>query len=203
MGLDAAFGTAFAKSQAASFSALPTSGTVFVSVANRDKRHAIFPIKRLADLGFRILATEGTAQVLRRHDVAVTVLRKASQGTGPNGEPTVVQAIAAGEIDLVVNTPHGHSLHGSPRQDGWEIRGAAIRAGVPCVTTTQALAACVQGVESLRQGTPGVRSLQSWNAAIRADLHRSVPPGVGHSPKATQEAELRTVAPDDHCTVRG
>ena len=203
MGLDAAFGPAFAKSQAASFSALPTTGTVFVSVANRDKRHAIFPIKRLADLGFRILATEGTAQVLRRHDVAVTVLRKASQGPGPNGELTVVQAIAAGEIDLVVNTPHGHSLHGSPRQDGWEIRGAAIRAGVPCVTTTQALPACVQGVESLRQGTPGVRSLQSWNAAIRADLHRSVPPGVGHSPKATQEAELRTVAPDDHCTVRG
>ncbi|MHA6513772.1 carbamoyl-phosphate synthase large subunit [Tessaracoccus sp. Z1128] len=170
MGLDTAFGTAFAKSQSASFATLPTGGTVFVSVANRDKRHAIFPIKRLADLGFRILATEGTAQVLRRHDVAVTVLRKASQGPGPNGEPTVVQAIAAGEIDLVVNTPHGHSLHGSPRKDGWQIRGAAILAGVPCVTTAQALAACVQGIESLRRGAPGVRSLQSWNSAVDAEL---------------------------------
>ena len=170
MGLDVTFGTAFAKSQAASFGAVPTSGTVFVSVANRDKRHAIFPVKRLADLGFKVLATEGTAQVLRRQDVDVTVIRKASQGPGPNGEKTVVQAILDGEVDLIFNTPHGVSRDGSPRRDGWEIRSAAILADVPCVTTVQGLSACVQGIEALGRGTVGVRSLQEWSKAVRAEL---------------------------------
>ncbi|MCA0294069.1 MAG: carbamoyl-phosphate synthase large subunit [Actinobacteria bacterium] len=170
MGLDVTFGTAFAKSQAASFGAVPTGGTVFVSVANRDKRHAIFPVKRLADLGFTVVATEGTAQVLRRQDVDVTVIRKASQGPGPNGEKTVVQAILDGEIDLIFNTPQGASKHGNPRRDGWEIRSAAILADVPCVTTVQGLSACVQGIEALRRGTVGVRSLQAWSADVRAEL---------------------------------
>jgi carbamoyl-phosphate synthase large subunit len=170
MGLDVTFGTAFAKSQAASFGNVPTTGTVFVSVANRDKRHAIFPVKRLADLGFTVLATEGTAQVLRRQDVDVTVIRKASQGPGPNGEKTVVQAILDGEVDLIFNTPQGSSKHGNPRRDGWEIRSAAILADVPCVTTVQGLSACVQGIEALRRGTVGVRSLQDWSADVRAEL---------------------------------
>ncbi len=170
MGLDVTFGTAFAKSQAASYGNVPTSGTVFVSVANRDKRHAIFPVKRLADLGFTVLATEGTAQVLRRQDVEVTVIRKASQGRGPQGEPTVIDAILGGEVDLIFNTPHGQSKDGSPRRDGWEIRSAAILADVPCVTTVQGLSACVQGIEALRRGAMGVRSLQSWNAAVQAEL---------------------------------
>jgi carbamoyl-phosphate synthase large subunit len=170
MGLDVTFGTAFAKSQAASFGAVPTGGTVFVSVANRDKRHAIFPVKRLADLGFTVMATEGTAQVLRRQDVDVTVIRKASQGPGPNGEKTVVQAILDGEVDLIFNTPHGQSKDGSPRRDGWEIRSAAILADVPCVTTVQGLSACVQGIEALRRGALGVRSLQEWSADVRAEL---------------------------------
>ena len=170
MGLDVTFGTAFAKSQAASFGNVPTTGTVFVSMANRDKRHAIFPVKRLADLGFKVVATEGTAQVLRRQDVEVTVIRKASQGPGPNGEKTVVQAILDGEVDLIFNTPHGISKDGSPRRDGWQIRSAAILADVPCVTTVQGLSACVQGIEALRRGTVGVRSLQDWSAAVRAEL---------------------------------
>lgn len=170
MGLDVTFGTAFAKSQAASFGAVPTTGTVFVSVANRDKRHAIFPVKRLADLGFTVLATEGTAQVLRRQDVEVTTIRKASQGPGPNGEKTVVQAILDGEVDLIFNTPHGQSKDGSPRRDGWEIRSAAILADVPCVTTVQGLSACVQGIEALRRGAVGVRSLQEWSADVRDEL---------------------------------
>ncbi|MFZ0530768.1 MAG: carbamoyl-phosphate synthase large subunit [Propionicimonas sp.] len=172
MGLDLTFGTAFAKSQAASFGAVPTSGTVFVSVANRDKRHAIFPVKRLADLGFKVLATEGTAQVLRRQDVDVTVIRKNSQGPGPNGEKTVVQAILDGEVDLIFNTPQGVSKDGNPRRDGWQIRSAAILADVPCVTTVQGLSACVQGIEALRRGTVGVRSLQAWSAGVRAELAR-------------------------------
>ena len=82
MGFDATFGTAFAKSQAAAYGSLPVKGTVFVSIANRDKRAAIFPVKRLSDLGFRVLATAGTAQVLRRNGVDVEVVGKFSDGPG-------------------------------------------------------------------------------------------------------------------------
>src|SRR5206468_8692317 len=85
MGIDAGFGTAFAKSQEAAYGALPTKGRVFVSVANRDKRHMVFPVKRLADLGFEILATEGTAAVLRRHGVVAQVVRKHTKGSASDG----------------------------------------------------------------------------------------------------------------------
>ena len=164
MGLDVEFGTAFAKSQVAGFGPLPTKGTVFISVANRDKRFVIFPVKRLADLGFEILATAGTASMLRRHGVVVTAVRKFSQGSGPNGEPTIVQMILDGEVDLIFNTPHGQSPDGRPRFDGYEIRTAAVLRNVPCVTTVQGLAAAVQGIEAIRAGNVGVRSLQSWFA---------------------------------------
>ena len=88
MGIDAEFGTAYAKSQAAAYGALPVKGRAFVSIANRDKRAMIFPVKRLADLGFEILATRGTGEVLRRNGVRATIVRKYSDGTGPDGEPT-------------------------------------------------------------------------------------------------------------------
>lgn len=166
MGLDHEFGTAFAKSQVAAFGPLPTKGTVFVSVANRDKRHVIFPVKRLADLGFHILATTGTASMLRRHGVAVTSVRKHTQGPGPSGEKTIVQAILDGEVDLIFNTPHGLSEDGRPRYDGYEIRTAAVLRNIPCVTTVQGLAAAVQGIESVRTGILSVRSLQSWSAEL-------------------------------------
>ncbi len=162
MGFDADFGRAFAKAQTAAFGSLPTSGKVFVSMANRDKRSMIFPIKVLADRGFEVLATQGTAEVLRRNGVAATVVRKHFEGPGPNGEPTTVQLIQAGEIDLIVNTPHAASGGGSARIDGYEIRTAAIMANVPCITTVQGLGAAVQGIEALRAGDIGVRSLQDW-----------------------------------------
>ncbi|MGJ6979281.1 carbamoyl-phosphate synthase large subunit [Aestuariimicrobium soli] len=165
MGLDTTFGTAFAKSQAGVGQGLPTSGAVFVAVANRDKRHAIFPVKRLADLGFTLYATAGTATVLRRHGVEVTTVRKFSQGRGPNGEPTIVDLILDDQIDLIFNTPQGQTPGGSPRADGYEIRTAAIRQGVPCVTTVQGLSAAVQGIEAIRAGSVTVRSLQEWNAS--------------------------------------
>ncbi|HLT60488.1 MAG TPA: carbamoyl phosphate synthase large subunit, partial [Microlunatus sp.] len=136
--------------------------------ANRDKRHVIFPVKRLADLGFHILATTGTASMLRRHGVAVTTVRKHTQGPGPNGEKTIVQAILDGEVDLIFNTPHGLSEDGRPRYDGYEIRTAAVLRNIPCVTTVQGLAAAVQGIESVRSGTITVRSLQSWAAEFAA-----------------------------------
>ncbi|MGI8433354.1 MAG: carbamoyl-phosphate synthase large subunit [Nocardioidaceae bacterium] len=162
MGLDASFGRAFAKAQTAAFGGLPTSGRVFVSVANPDKRSMIFPVKRLADLGFEVLATTGTAAVLRRNGVPATVVRKFSQGPGEAGEPTVVAMIAAGEVDLVVNTPHGKTSGGSPRFDGYEIRTASVASNIACITTVQGLAAAVQGIEALLAGDLGVRSLQSW-----------------------------------------
>ena len=162
MGLDADFGTAFAKAQAGAFGALPTTGRVFVSVANRDKRNMIFPIKVLAEHGFEILATQGTAEVLRRNGVAATVVRKHFEGTGPHGERTTVQLILEGEVQLVVNTPHGSTGGSSVRLDGYEIRTAAIMANIPCVTTIQGLGAAVQGIEAVRRGEIGVRSLQDW-----------------------------------------
>src|SRR4029077_16446523 len=165
MGIDAGFGTAFAKSQEAAYGALPTKGRVFVSVANRDKRHMVFPVKRLAHLGFEVPPTEGTAEVLRRNGVVATVVRKNSEGRGPAGEPTVVDRIHAGEVDLIVNTPFGNS---GPRLDGYEIRTAAVLRGVPCLTTVQALAAAVQGIESLRSGDIGVAPLQEHHERILA-----------------------------------
>ncbi|HEY6931771.1 MAG TPA: carbamoyl phosphate synthase large subunit, partial [Marmoricola sp.] len=169
MGFDAVFGRAFAKSQTAAYGSLPTGGTVFVSVANRDKRSMIFPIKRLADLGFEVLATQGTAEVLRRNGIEATVVRKHYEGAGPAGEPTSIQLIADGRVDLVVNTPHGSGSAASVRIDGYEIRTAAVMANIPCITTVQGLAAAVQGIESLLVGDIGVRSLQEWAEHARVD----------------------------------
>ncbi|GAB6985903.1 carbamoyl-phosphate synthase large subunit [Nocardioides pyridinolyticus] len=162
MGFDGDFGTAFAKAQAGAFGPLPTSGRVFVSMANRDKRHMVFPIKVLAELGFEILATQGTAEVLRRNGVQAAVVRKQYEGAGPDGEPTTVQMILDGEIDLVINTPNGSASGSSSRADGYEIRTAAVMANIPCITTVQGLGAAVQGIEAIRREEIGVRSLQDW-----------------------------------------
>jgi carbamoyl-phosphate synthase large subunit len=167
MGIDEVFGTAYAKSQAAAYGALPVKGRAFVSVADRDKRSMIFPVKRLADLGFDIWATEGTADVLRRNGVRATIVRKHSDGTGPDGEPDIVARILAGEVDLIVNTPFGSPGQSGPRLDGYEIRTAAVRRGIPCVTTVQGLGAAVQGIEAVTRGEVGVRSLQQHAAALR------------------------------------
>lgn len=164
MGFDGDFGTAFAKAQAGAFGPLPLGGKVFVSMANRDKRHMIFPIKVLADHGFEILATQGTAEVLRRNGVAATVVRKHYEGPGPNGEKTTVDLILDGEIALVINTPNGSASGGSTRADGYEIRTASVVANIPCITTVQGLGAAVQGIEAIRRGEIGVRSLQDWAA---------------------------------------
>jgi carbamoyl-phosphate synthase large subunit len=161
MGFDAAFGTAFAKSQAAAYGPLPSSGTVFVSIANRDKRAAIFPVKRLHDLGFRILATAGTAQVLRRNGVAAEVVGKFSEGGA-----SIVDEILAGRVDLVLNTPFGSPGNSGPRVDGYEIRTAAVQAGIPCLTTVQAAAAAVQGIEMLGRDQVGVMSLQQHHREL-------------------------------------
>ncbi len=167
MGIDEVFGTAYAKSQAAAYGPLPAKGRAFVSVANSDKRSMIFPVKRLADLGFEIWATAGTAEVLRRNGVRARIVRKHRDGPGPDGEPTIVTRLLDGQVDLIVNTPFGSPGQTGPRVDGYEIRTAAVRRGIACVTTTAGLAAAVQGIEAIQRGEVGVRSLQEHAARIR------------------------------------
>lgn len=164
MGIDHDFGSAFAKSQIAAYGPLPMHGTIFVSVANRDKRALVYPIKRLAGLGFRMLATEGTAEMLRRNGVPCEEVRKLFEDPQP-GRPTAsaVDAIKAGEVDLVLNTPYGNP---GPRVDGYEIRTAAVSMHVPCVTTVQGALAAVQGIEAGRRGAIGVLSLQELHTAL-------------------------------------
>ena len=158
MGLDSDFGTAFAKSQEGAYGALPTKGNVFVSVANRDKRTLILPIQRLASLGFNVLATAGTASMLRRNGVECEVVAKvsATSGEGENAR-NVVDYIRDGEIDLVINTPAGSA---DARTDGYEIRAASVNSGVPCATTVQGTVAAVQGIEALLDHDPTVTPIQ-------------------------------------------
>ncbi|WP_407317782.1 carbamoyl-phosphate synthase large subunit [Isoptericola halotolerans] len=175
MGFDKDFPHAFAKSQAAAFGGLPTAGTVFVSVADRDKRSIVFPVKRLADIGFEILATSGTAQVLARNGIAATTVRKYSDGVGPDGEPTVVDHITEGRVDLVVNSPSGQGA----RADGYEIRAATTAADKPMVTTVDQLAAAVQAIEAVRGGPFDVASLQEHDAATRTRRESRTAEAVG------------------------
>ncbi|TDZ45521.1 carbamoyl-phosphate synthase large subunit [Mycobacteroides franklinii] len=165
MGIDADFGSAFAKSQTAAYGSLPKEGTIFVSVANRDKRSLVFPVKRLADLGFKVLATEGTAEMLRRNGIPCEEVRKHYQepgGTLP--VKSAVDVIKAGEVAMVINTPYGNS---GPRVDGYEIRSAAVSMNIPCITTVQGASAAVQGIEAGIRGDIGVRSLQELHAGLR------------------------------------
>ncbi|MFG2136646.1 carbamoyl-phosphate synthase large subunit [Streptomyces sp. NPDC048650] len=164
MGIDSVFGTAYAKSQSGAYGALPTKGRAFVSVANRDKRSMIFPARELVAHGFELLATSGTAEVLRRNGINATVVRKQSEGEGPGGEKTIVQLIHDGQVDLIVNTPYGTG----GRLDGYDIRTASVARGIPCLTTVQALAAAVQGIEAMSRGDVGVRSLQEHAQQLTA-----------------------------------
>ncbi len=158
MGIDADSGMALAKAMVAAGHALPTTGTVFVSVANRDKRSIVFPAKRLADLGFRILATRGTAGVLQRAGIPVALVAKVSEDAD-----NVAGLIRAGVVDLVINTPFGRA----PRTDGSLIRTAAAAAGVPCITTLPGAFAALRGIEALRGEPTTPMSIQEHHAAGR------------------------------------
>jgi carbamoyl-phosphate synthase large subunit len=158
MGIDTDPGAALAKAMVAAGHALPLRGTVFVSVANRDKRAIVFPAKRLADLGFRLIATSGTAGVLRRAGVPVEAVAKLSEGPD-----NVVELIRGGRVDLVINTPFGRG----PRTDGYHIRTVATAVGVPCLTTLPGAFAAVRGIEALRAGIGEPRSLQEHHEAAR------------------------------------
>ncbi|OFP35711.1 carbamoyl-phosphate synthase large subunit [Corynebacterium sp. HMSC071B10] len=162
MGLAPSFGVAYAKAEVAAFGPLPTEGTVFVSVANRDKRTLIFPIQRLSTMGFKIVATAGTAQMLRRNGIACETALKASEVREGGEGTSIVDRISEGEIDLILNTPAGSS---GARHDGYDIRAAAVVAGVPIMTTVQGVTAAVQGIEAIRGNEITVTSLQELEHA--------------------------------------
>src|SRR5699024_597321 len=175
MRYDADFPLAFAKSQAAAFGGLPTHGTAFVSVADRDKRAIGLPTAKLVEMGFTILATEGTASVLQRHGIAATVVRKASDGPGPGGEGTIIDLINEGGVDLVINTPGSKGT----RADGYDIRTATTAADKAITTAVQQFTAAVQAIEVIRRGAFEVTSLQDHDAARveRTAAHGSVAHG--------------------------
>jgi carbamoyl-phosphate synthase large subunit len=156
MGIDRDFPTAFAKSQEAAYGGMPTSGTVFISVADADKRAVILPAHRLQELGFSLLATEGTAEILARNGIRVQVVEKYSETQGSD-QQNVVDLINAGEIDMIVNTPSG----GTARADGYEIRAAAVAADKALFTTMAVLGAAVSALGAMKDGF-GVRSLQEY-----------------------------------------
>jgi len=158
MGIAATFGESYAKSQISSFGPLPKVGTVFISLADKDKKHGIEPAQGLSSLGFHLLATDGTADFLAQHGVDTVRVRKNSQGTGPMGEKTIVEMLNAGDINLVINTPVGRGT----RADGWAIRTAAVQRSIPIITTTAGFSAAVEGIKALQAGDLGVAPIQEW-----------------------------------------
>jgi carbamoyl-phosphate synthase large subunit len=156
LGIDLDFPTAFAKCLAAAYGGTPTSGSVFISVADADKRAVILPAHRLHQLGFTIVATAGTAEILSRNGIPVTVVEKYSETQG-SGETNIVDLIDQGAIDIIVNTPSG----GAARADGYEIRAAAVAADKALFTTIATLGAAVSGMDAADKGFD-VRSLQEY-----------------------------------------
>jgi carbamoyl-phosphate synthase large subunit len=164
MGIDVDFPTAFAKSQAGAGSSLPVGGTVFVSVADRDKPQLLLPVRRLAQLGYRILATEGTAKMLGRHGIQAEAVIKHSKAI--QGQRSIVDMITAGEVDVVVNTPSGADA----RVDGYEIRAATTAADKPIFTTAAQLSAAIGSFERVREGRFNVKPLQEYARERKASI---------------------------------
>jgi carbamoyl-phosphate synthase large subunit len=151
MGIANDFPTAFAKAQAAAGARLPTEGTVFITVADPDKAAATGLATQLHDLGFALIATQGTAQALSRMGIPAQIINKIGEGS-----PHVVDAIERGDVALVINTPRGTGA----RSDGYEIRSAAVARRIPCITTMSGAVAAVRAIASATHGDPPVISLQ-------------------------------------------
>jgi carbamoyl-phosphate synthase large subunit len=158
MGIAETFGESYAKSQISSFGPLPKSGTVFISLADKDKAAGVAPARAFAQLGFKLIATGGTADFLATNDILAQKIRKNSEGTGPLGERTIVELLNSGEVDLVINTPVGRGT----RADGWAIRTAAVQRSIPCITTTAGFSAAVEGIKALQRGDLEVLPIQEW-----------------------------------------
>jgi len=159
MGIDHAFGIAFAKAQLAAGQLLPKKGKVFISVKNRDKRAIIFIAKKLSDFGFQIVATRGTAKALSQNGIPVKGVHKVHEG-----RPNIVDLIKNHEIDLIINTPTGHR----PKRDQVSIRAVAVAHNIPLITTISGAAASVNGIEALLQEEIHVKSLQEYHGEMGA-----------------------------------
>jgi carbamoyl-phosphate synthase large subunit len=159
MGIDRDFRMAYLKSQAAAGEALPTSGAVFVSVKNRDKRPVTTLAKRLSDMGFSLVATTGTARVLERHGMTVELIHKVGDGYRPN----VIDLIKRGHIALLLNTPED----GRARKDSAIIRRTAVAQNIAYYTTVDGIQAAIGAIEALLKGELRVLSLQEYHADLR------------------------------------
>ena len=159
MGIAETFGEAYAKSQIASFGALPKSGNVFLSLSERDKEASVQPARELTELGFALYTTIGTHNLLKERGVASTLVRKNSE---PGVGLSAVDIITTGQVDLVINTPLGRGT----RQDGWLIRTAAVQRGIPIITTIAGFKAAVAGISDLRNREPAIRALQKWQNLV-------------------------------------
>ena len=154
MGIDTNFGTAFFKSQVAAGTALPLSGKIFISVRNDDKRYIVFIAKKLADMGFELVATKGTHKVLHSNNIKAEVVGKIAEG-----KRDILDLIRSGEIKLIINTPSGSR----GQSDMKPIRSLAVMHGVPCITTLQGAEAAVNGIEAVTKGELTVRSVQEYH----------------------------------------
>jgi carbamoyl-phosphate synthase large subunit len=162
MGLDRDFGIAFVKSQDAAGNRLPRTGTVFISVKPGVYRHFIFIAKKIADMGFKICATEGTSKMLRSNGVNAKVVHKIGEG-----KPTVVDFIKAGGIQLVINVPAGRRalVHSKP------IRSAAVNQGIPYITTLEGAQAAISGMDAVAKETYSVKSIQEYARGDSTVMH--------------------------------
>ncbi|MBM3721088.1 MAG: carbamoyl-phosphate synthase large subunit [Actinobacteria bacterium] len=157
MGIAPDFGSAFAKSQIAAFGALPKSGSVFISLADKDKTQAVESARALYELGFKLYATAGTKSILANEGIETELVMKHSEKSGIDGR-SAVDLIETGEINLVINTPFGRDS----KKDGWFIRSSAVARGIPCITTIPGLKAAVSGIKALKSAPISTKSLQDW-----------------------------------------
>jgi carbamoyl-phosphate synthase large subunit len=167
MGIDTTFGIAFAKAQLSADQFLPLKGRAFVSVKNKDKRSILYIVKKLVDLGFEIVATEGTADALRKNDIEVKQIFKVSEG-----RPNVVDLIKGGQIDLIINTPSTGRI---PKKDEVSIRSTAVAYNIPIITTVSGASAAVNAIEAMIKKKFRVKCLQEYHKAILKGDRRDEP----------------------------
>ena len=161
MGIANDFPASFAKSQIAAGTNIPSSGNVFISMAHGHKQLIVEPARQLISLGFKILATAGTARVLEGAGLKVETVRKLQEG-----RPNLLDYMANGEVHLIFNTPSGKGA----RTDEGRIRAAAVSNGVPCVTTLPGCLAMVRAIQFLDANpAPQVKTLQEWAAEIHSE----------------------------------
>jgi carbamoyl-phosphate synthase large subunit len=154
MGIDADFGTAYAKAQIGAGLRLPNDGTVFISVKESDKPSAIEVARRFYAIGFKIMATRGTSRLLSENDISNTRIKKVSMG-----RPNVVDAIKNGDVQLIINTGTGDT----PRRDGYKIRRAAIQYDIPYATTIAGALAMSKGIAAIKERSYSVKALQAYH----------------------------------------